>query len=471
LRVRFAPSPTGALHIGGARTALYNWLAARGSGGELVLRIEDTDRERSTPENVAQILDALQWLELDWDEGPVSQFERAPAHHARLEELLAAGRAYRSDATADTVRAFKEANPGRGFRGADSDDPAAAIRLRVPDEGTTVVEDLIRGPISFENSHQDDLVIARSDGTVLYNFAVAVDDAEMGITDVIRGDDHISNTPKQLLVLEALGVPAPRYAHLPLLHGPDGKKLSKRHGAASVQELREAGYLPAAVRNYLALLGWGTTDDTTLMSTDELVERFDIARVGRSAAVFDEQKLRWINGRFMRQESLEEYGATLAAHLARNDPAAAQAFAAATPEARREACAIVQEKAQVVTEIWPLIAFLFTEPEPDEAAWKKVMKPSVAEPLATGRDALEALEAGVWTADGLEAALRELMEAQEIGARKLLQPIRVAISGSSVSPGIFESLAALGRERSLARIGEALSRLSMRDPDQHSTQG
>ncbi len=305
----------------------------------------------------------------------------------------------------------------------------------MPDEGTTVVEDLIRGPISFENAHQDDLVIARSDGSVLYNFAVAVDDAEMGITDVIRGDDHISNTPKQLLVLEALGFPAPRYAHLPLLHGPDGKKLSKRHGAASVQELREAGYLPAAVRNYVALLGWGTTDDTTLMSTEELLERFDISRVGRSAAVFDEQKLRWVNGRFMREEPLAEYEATLAAHLDRTDPDAAAAFGAATPEARREACEIVQEKAQVVTEIWPLIAFLFTEPEPDEASWKKVMKPSVAEPLAAGLEALEALDEGAWTAEGLEAALRELMEAREIGARKLLQPIRVAISGSSVSPG------------------------------------
>ncbi len=471
MRVRFAPSPTGALHIGGARTALYNWLAARGSGGELVLRIEDTDRERSTPENVAQILDALEWLELDWDEGPISQFERAPAHRERLQQLLDSGRAYRSDATAETVKEFKQANPGRGFRGETSDDPEAAIRLRVPDEGSTVVEDLIRGPISFENSHQDDLVIARSDGSVLYNFAVAVDDAEMGITDVIRGDDHISNTPKQLLVLEALGFPAPRYAHLPLLHGPDGKKLSKRHGAASVQELREAGYLPAAVRNYVALLGWGTTDDTTLMSTGELLERFDISRVGRSAAVFDEQKLRWVNGRFMREEPLPEYEATLAAHLDRTDPDAAAAFGAAAPEARREACEIVREKAQVVTEVWPLIAFLFMEPEPDEASWKKVMKPSVVEPLAAGLEALEALDEGAWNAERLEAALRELMEAREIGARKLLQPIRVAISGSSISPGIFESLAALGRDRSLRRIREALERLSTPDSGTNPVQG
>lgn len=460
MRVRFAPSPTGALHIGGARTALYNWLAARGSGGELVLRIEDTDRERSTPENVAQILDALEWLELDWDEGPISQFERADRHREAIQRLLDSGRAYRSTATADDVRAWKEEDPSRGFRGTESDDPAAAIRLRVPDDGSVVVEDLIRGPISFENRHQDDFVIARSDGSALYNFAVAVDDADMRITDVIRGDDHLSNTPKQLLVLAALGVEAPRYAHLPLLHGPDGKKLSKRHGAASVQELREAGYLPAAVRNYVALLGWGTTDDTTLMTTPELVERFEIERVGRSAAVFDEQKLRWLNGRFMREEPLDAYEATLAAHLERTDAEAAQAFAAAAPEQRREACEIVQEKAQIVTEIWPLIAFLFTDPEPDEAAWRKVMKPSVAEPLAAGLEALEALPAGEWDAEALERVLRGVMEEREIGARKLLQPIRVAITGTSVSPGIFESLAALGRERSVERISAACERLA-----------
>ncbi len=302
-------------------------------------------------------------------------------------------------------------------------------------------------------------MIARGDGSVLYNFAVAVDDAEMGISDVIRGDDHISNTPKQLLVLEALGFEAPRYAHLPLLHGPDGKKLSKRHGAASAQELREAGYLPAAVRNYLALLGWGTDDDTTLLSTAELVERFDIGRVGRSSAVFDEQKLRWINGRYMREAPLEDYERTLAAHLQRTNPEGAAAFAAAAPEQRAAACEIVRDKAQVVTEVWPLIAFLFTEPETDEKSWKKVMKPGVAEPLAAGLAALEGLGEDAWDAERIETALRDLMERDEIGARALLQPIRVAISGSSVSPGIFESLAVLGRNDSLNRIGKAISRL------------
>src|SRR5918998_1689101 len=222
VRVRFAPSPTGVLHIGGARTALYNWLIARGSGGTLVLRIEDTDRERSTPVNVEQILDALRWLELDWDEGPVSQAERAERHRERLDELLASGAAYRDTATADDVKAWKESHSRRGYRGEPSDDPSAAVRLRVPDEGDTVVSDLIRGEVRFPNEAADDFVIARGDGSVLYNFAVAVDDVEMEVTDVIRGDDHLSNTPKQLLVMRALGFEPPRYAHLPLLHGPDG---------------------------------------------------------------------------------------------------------------------------------------------------------------------------------------------------------------------------------------------------------
>ena len=457
LRVRFAPSPTGALHIGGARTALYNWLVARHTGGELVLRIEDTDRERSTPENVEQILDALRWLGLDWDEGPISQGERAPRHAERLWDLLDAGAAYRDTAAAEDVRAFREANPGRGYRGTPTDAEGAAIRLRVPDEGETVVPDAIRGEIRFLNALQDDPVIARGDGSVLYNFAVAVDDADMGITDVIRGDDHLSNTPRQLLVLGALGEAAPRYAHLPLLHGPDGKKLSKRHGAASVQELREQGFLPAAVRNYLALLGWGTDDDATILSTSELVERFTIARVGRSSAIFDPQKLRWLNGRYMREQPLGDYEAELAAHLDRTDPVAARAFAGADPAARTEACAIVREKAQTVVEVWPLISFLFTEPEIDEKAWRKVMKPSLEPVLAEEGELIATVEP--FDAATLERELRALIERAEVSASKGLQPIRVAITGSTISPGIFESLVALGRERSVARIGTALARL------------
>src|SRR5271166_4972024 len=317
MRARFAPSPTGALHIGGARTALFNWLLARHEGGELVLRIEDTDRERSTPENIEQILDALNWLELDWDEGPILQTERSERHGEALQALLAAGHAYRSSATAEDVKAYKQLHGAdRGFRGEPERD--GAVRLRVPDAGSTVVHDAIRGDTRFEHVHLDDPVIARADGSVLYNFAVAIDDLDAATTHVVRGEDHLSNTPKQLLVLEAaravgFGPDAepPIYAHLPLLHGPDGKKLSKRHGAASVQELREAGYLPEAVRNYLALLGWGAGDDSTILTTDELVRRFDVSHVQRNPAQFDETKLRWMNGRYMRELSLAELTAAL----------------------------------------------------------------------------------------------------------------------------------------------------------------
>jgi glutamyl-tRNA synthetase len=447
LRFRFAPSPTGVLHIGGARTALYNWLAAQGSGGKLALRIEDTDRERSTPENVEQILDALRWLELDWDEGPVSQAGRSDRHAARLGELLDSGAAYRDSATAEDVRAYKARHGAdAGYRGTPTDEPGAAVRLHVPDEGETVVDDLIRGPVAFPSRSQDEFVIARGDGSVLYNFAVAVDDAEMEITDVVRGDDHLSNTPKQLLVLRALGFEPPRYAHLPLLHGPDGKKLSKRHGAASVQELREAGYLPAAVRNYLALLGWGTTDDTTLLSTAEMIERFRVEDVGRASAIFDERKLRWLNGRYMREMPIDEYVERVAAHLGR-EPG----------ERLRAGCAIAQEKAQTLDEVSPLIHFLFEPPVEDPDAWRKVMGKGTKPLLEAARDALA--RADDFEPAGVEAALEPLLERLDVKPGQLYQPIRVAITGTTVSPGIFESLAALGREESLARIDAALARL------------
>jgi len=447
-KLRFAPSPTGALHIGGARTALYNWLAARHEGGSLVLRIEDTDRERSTEANVEQILDALRWLELEWDEGPVSQASRAERHGEALQRLLDSGAAYRDSATAKDVEAWKaEHGAGRGYRGEPGEEPGAAVRLRVPDDGETVVEDLIRGPVSFPNRSYDDFVIARGDDSVLYNFAVAVDDAEMGITEVVRGDDHLSNTPKQLLVLAALGFEPPRYAHLPLLHGPDGKKLSKRHGAASVQELRDAGYLPAAVRNYLALLGWGADDDATLIPTDELIERFRVEDVGKAAAIFDEKKLRWVNGRYMRELPLAEYVQVVARHLGRE------------PDERlRAACEIVQEKAQTLAEVWPLIGFLFEPPVEDEKAWRKTMKDRAPAALAAAREALD--EADGFDPAAVEAALAPLPERLELKPGKVYQPIRVAICGGTVSPGIFESLAVLGREESLRRIDAALVRLN-----------
>ncbi len=422
-----------------------------------MLRIEDTDRERSTPENTEQILDALRWLELDWDEGPVSQYERRERHTARLAELLEAGHAYHDPATAADVRAWKDAHGGIGYRGEPRDEPGAAVRLRVPSEGDTVVEDLIRGPVRFANSTQDDFVVARGDGTPLYNLAVAVDDADMGITDVVRGDDHLSNTPKQLLVLGALGARPPRYAHLPLLHGTDGRKLSKRDRAASVQELRDLGYLPAAVRNYLALLGWGTEDDTTILTTEELIDRFSIERVGRSAAVFDERKLRWVNGRFMRALPLDEYERRLTEHLERQSPADASAFSAAAPDRRHLACEIVRDKAQTLEEVWPLIRFIFAEPQNDPAAWEKVMTPDARSALVDALEVLRGIDG--FDAASLEAGLQAMVERSGRKPKDVYQPIRVAITGTTVSPGIFDSLAALGRESSLDRIERAVGEI------------
>ena len=281
-----------------------------------MLRIEDTDRERSTPENVEQIFEALRWLELDWDGDPVFQSQRADRHAEAVERLLADGHAYRSTAGPDDVRAYKEAHGHRGFRGAD--EGTGAVRLRVPDEGTTTVVDVVRGETAFENALQDDLVIARADGTPVYHLAVVVDDPDAGITHVVRGADHYSNTPKHVLIQQALGFDTPVYAHLPLLHGPDGKKLSKRHGAASVQELRDGGYLPEAVRNYLALLGWGYDEETEFFTTEELQRHFSLERVSKSPAVFEEQKLRWMNGRYVRELAVDDLTARLEALTGRH---------------------------------------------------------------------------------------------------------------------------------------------------------
>src|SRR4051795_2565276 len=333
-RYRFAPSPTGALHIGGARTALYNWLLARGSGGTFVLRIEDTDRERSTPENVEQILDALRWLELDWDEGPLSQAERAGRHGEQIARLLEEGHAYEDD---------------------------GAVRLRVPDDGETTVTDVIRGEVTFPHSAIDDFVIRRSDGSPLYNLAVAVDDLDMGITHVVRGEDHLPNTPRKAMILKALGAEPPIYAHLPLLHGTDGKKLSKRHGAASVQDLRNSGYLREAVINYLALLGWGYDESTTFFSIEELKELFSLERVSKNPAVFDEQKLRWVNGRYVRELSAEDLTHRLEEFTGRSGLAGA--------------VAITQEKISTLDEFWKLAASFYDGPVDDPKARAKFLEP------------------------------------------------------------------------------------------------
>ncbi len=439
-RVRFAPSPTGALHVGGARAALYNWLVARQAGGTMVLRIEDTDRERSTPENVEQILDALRWLEIDWDEGPISQAARSDRHREVLEDLLDRDLAYRTTATAEDVKAYKlEHGDASGYRGQPSADGAGAVRLRIPD-GDLVVRDLVRGDTTFRSEHLDEPVIARADSSVLYNFAVAVDDYDARITHVIRGEDHLSNTPKQLLVYAALGAEPPAFAHLPLLHGPDGKKLSKRHGAASVQELRAAGYLPAAVRNYLALLGWGDADAETLISTEELVQRFDLARVSRNPARFDEPKLRWMNGRYLRELSVDQLTAELERFTGRTG--------------LRAGVDVSREKVQTLADFWPLAGFFYDGPADDPKAREKwLTAPEHREAVAQARVMLADVEP--WDVASIEVALRDLVAAREVKAKDVFQPVRVAIAGTAASPGLFESLAVLGRDASLARLDAA----------------
>src|SRR5271166_1517805 len=446
MRVRFAPSPTGALHIGGARTALFNWLLARHEGGTLVLRIEDTDRERSTPENIEQIIEALRWLELDWDEGPILQTERSGRHREALLALLEAGHAYHSTATAEDVKAYKQLHGAdRGFRG--EDEREGAVRLCVPSDGATVVHDVIRGETRFAHVHLDDPVIARADGSVLYNFAVAIDDLDAAITHVVRGEDHLSNTPKQLLVLEAakavgLGAqaPLPLYAHLPLLHGPDGKKLSKRHGAASVQELRDAGYLPEAVRNYLALLGWGAGDDATVLSTEELIERFTLERVSRNPARFDEAKLNWLNGVWIRKLPVAELTQRLEKFTGR--------------QGLEEAARISQEKIHTLADFWPLAGSLLDGPADDPKARERWLGEDGRAALAEVRSSLA--DADAFDEAAVGEALAGVVARRAAKPREVYQPLRVAISGSTVSPGIFESVALLGREETLRRIDEAL---------------
>ena len=412
MRVRFAPSPTGVLHIGGARTALYNWLLARGSGGQFVLRIEDTDRERSTPENVELILDGLRWLELDWDEGPYSQWERRENHQAAVQQLLESGAAYEDE---------------------------GAVRFRVPDEGEISFTDAVLGEITNPYSAINDFVIQRSDGSPLYNLAVAVDDRDMGITHVVRGQDHVSNTPRQLMLWRALGADPPQFAHIPLLHGPDGKKLSKRHGAASVQEVREQGYLPEAVRNYIALLGWGYDESTTFMTTPELVERFGLDRVSKNPAVFDEQKLRWMNGRYMRELPVEDLHRRLEQFYAREIPI--------------EIVAISREKMQTLADFWPLAGTLVERPSDfQEKAWRQWGE-------QTDWSSLVRLVGSVpepFDAASIESVLREHVEDRGVKPKEVYQPIRVALTGTTVSPGIFESLSALGRDEALSRLENAL---------------
>jgi glutamyl-tRNA synthetase len=409
VRVRFAPSPTGFLHIGGVHTALFNWLFARHEGGEFHLRIENTDTSREVAEATQQIQDSLSWIGLDWDGEVTFQLDRMERCREEAARLVAEEKAYEDE---------------------------GAIRMRMPEEGVTAWDDLIRGRIEWENERLDDLVIVRGDGRPTYNFASPVEDWLDGITHVLRGDDHVSNTPRQIRILEALGAPLPAYGHVANILGPDGKKLSKRHGATSVEEFRAQGYIPEALVNFLALLGWSYDDKTTVMSREELVERFTLERVGASPSVFDFQKLDWLNGVYLRALPPEEYADRLLSYLRE------QGYEW-DDELVRKVAPLVQDKIATLGEFPAFAGFFFARVEPDAEVDGQVL-PAAAETLAQ----VEPFEAGA-----IEAALRALAEQLGLKPRDAFQPIRLAVTGSKVSPGLFESLEVLGRDESLARLG------------------
>jgi len=409
VRVRFAPSPTGFLHIGGVHTALFNWLFARHEGGEFHLRIENTDTSREVAEATQQIQDSLSWIGLDWDGEVTFQLDRMERCREEAARLVAEDKAYEDE---------------------------GAIRMRMPEEGVTAWDDLIRGRIEWENERLDDLVIVRGDGRPTYNFASPVEDWLDGITHVLRGDDHVSNTPRQIRILEALGAPLPAYGHVANILGPDGKKLSKRHGATSVEEFRAQGYIPEALVNFLALLGWSYDDKTTVMSREELVERFTLERVGASPSVFDFQKLDWLNGVYLRALPPEEYADRLLSYLRE------QGYEW-DDELVRKVAPLVQDKIATLGEFPAFAGFFFARVEPDAEVDGQVL-PAAAETLAQ----VEPFEAGA-----IEAALRALAEQLGLKPRDAFQPIRLAVTGSKVSPGLFESLEVLGRDESLARLG------------------
>ena len=477
MRLRFAPSPTGHLHVGGARTALFNWLLARRGGGGFVLRIEDTDRNRSRPEHVDAILNGLKWLGIGWDEGPYFQAAGVERHRAGALRLLDEGLAYRDftprgefeRARDAAVAAGKGAvtrlsrelagrvSAAEGARRAAAGEPFA-VRFLVPD-GETSWRDLVHGEMRFANAEIDDFVILRGDGSPTYNLAVVSDDADTAITHVLRGDDHLSNTPKQILLYEALGLPVPEFGHLPMILGPDGKRLSKRHGARAVDAFRAEGVLPGAMVNFLALLGWSPGTDEELLSRDELVERFSLDRVLKKGAVFDPAKLFWMNGRHIAGMEAGELVAALGDALAR-EGVAREDIGLGEEEFARMVAALVP-RSRTFAEMARLARpYIGPVREYDPKAARKSWYRDPARAVAVLEAAGDRLEAVRWEEGALEDALRGLAGELGVGAGKVFQPLRLALTGSGASPGIFDVLLILGRERSLRRVGRAVGRIA-----------
>jgi len=464
--LRFAPSPTGNLHIGGARTALFNFLYARHHGGRFRLRIEDTDRERSTREYLDSILDSMRWLGLDWDGEPVFQREREDRHREVVDQLLAKGLAYRCYCTAEELaemreQAIREKLPNlydgrwRDHAGPYPDRPSA-VRFKTPNDGETVIEDRIQGRVVVRNRDVDDLIIARSDGSPTYNLAVVADDADMGVTLVIRGDDHLNNTVKQILLYRALGLDEPGFAHVPMILGPDKTRLSKRHGATSVAAYREEGYLPQALRNYLVRLGW-SHGDREIFSLEEMIEHFDLDKVGKSAAVFNPEKLDWLNGHYLRSEPRARVAELLVPHLRRRG-------IDAEPGPRLERIVeTLLERAKTLEQMAEGARVYFLEEVEYEAkAARKFLKPEAVplfEDLIRELSGVEPFEAGA-----IEAAYGRILETRDVKLKHLAQPTRVALTGGTVSPGIYDLVEILGRETVLERLRVAVRHIREQAP-------
>lgn len=470
---RFAPSPTGFLHIGGARTALFNWLYARGRGGKMLLRIEDTDRERSTEAAIGAILDGLKWLGIDWDGDTVYQFARAARHREVAEQLLAVGKAYRCYATAEELTQMREKARAEGraklydgrWRDRDpSEAPAGmkpTIRLKAPLTGETVIEDQVQGRVVWQNENLDDLVLLRSDGNPTYMLAVVVDDHDMGVTHVIRGDDHLINAARQKQIYDALGWETPSMSHIPLIHGPDGSKLSKRHGALGVDAYRALGYLPAAVRSYLVRLGW-SHGDQEIFSTQEMIDLFDLPAIGRSAARFDFAKLENLNGHYIRtsdDQALVAAFEDVLNYIPQGDaikPQADAIKAKLNPTLRAQllqAMPGLKERAKTLVELIDSAGFIFADRplvlDPKAAA---LITPETRQLLGQLKDALAAVEP--WNAETAEAAVRTFAEQRELKLGAIAQPLRVALTGRTTSPGIFDVLAVIGRAECLERLAD-----------------
>ncbi|MBV5311188.1 glutamate--tRNA ligase [Chromatium okenii] len=465
VRTRFAPSPTGYLHVGGARTALFCYLYARKHGGQFVLRIEDTDLERSTAESVNAILEGMTWLGLDYDEGPFYQTQRFDRYNAVIDDLLARGLAYRCDCSKERLEklrvdqmAHKQKPRYDGHCCQRTIDPDAphVIRFKNPPDGVVIVDDLIRGRVPFANAELDDLIIRRSDGAPTYNLSVVVDDADMRITHVIRGDDHLNNTPRQINILRAMGHEPPRYAHVPMILGDDGARLSKRHGAVSVIAYRDQGYLPEALLNYLVRLGW-SHGDQEVFSIEQMIELFDIGDVNKSASAFNTDKLDWLNQQYLQHADPQRIDRLLRPHLGHLgiDPSTGPALTAVI---KAQAA-----RAKTLTELAEISAFCYRDfDEFDEASAKKHLRLVAREPLEQIRAAFELLANDDWTAETLKHTVERVAETLQVNMGKVAQPLRVAVVGRAASPGIDETLLLVGKEATLRRIDKALAYIAAR---------